>query len=725
MELFFDKINIILFITVFLNIILGLLIYFRGRERKINVVYSLNVVAVVGWVLAMIIYRAASAESSLFWCIALYISPTFIASSFLYFTYIFPFQAKGSTSFKWALIILGNIAIVAFVLIPKFIIKDVIINPGAEKGIIFGFGYILYVIYIAFYFSYGLWRLFKKYLRSQGVQRSQIIYLLLGYAIATNLAFITNLFMPWLGRTELNWLGQIFSLSMVGFTAYAIIRHRLMDVQFVVKRSTIFSVMTLAITATYILAAVLFGWVVFGGTYTFKSLVFSGLFVAVLTSLGFIPLYKWLQKITDKFLFKGSYNPQELLSETSDILSQTLDLDKIIGVLEEKIGGALRTRNIEVIALKEKDFFGLENDQKNNNALWKIITYFEKEKEALVLDELKRKYADKIKFDKSFLLIEDLEKLKAALIVPLKLKEKLVGFFILGNKKSGDMFTDGDIRTLETIAAQAAIAIENARLYEEMKDFSKTLQNEVERQTKELKDANFRLEELDKAKSEFISLASHQLRTPLSIIKGYISMILEGVWGEINKDQKNYLKKVFLSNERLINLVEDLLTVSRIESGRLEFKPHLLSMEELVENIANDSAVIAAKRGLYLKYKKSKKPLSRVKVDSLQIRQVIQNLVDNAIHYTKKGGATIRLQEENKKIIFSIQDTGIGISSKEKLNLFKKFSRGKGMSKIYTEGTGLGLYLASKLIQAHKGKIWVESEGKGKGSKFCFELPVE
>lgn len=713
------------FITAITSALLGIIVYLRDKKNLVNRLFCFFALAVFVWSFSYGVWLLQkNFVDALFWSRMLNMGATLIPIAYLHWVLVFLKENKK----KINRIILFLSYALTFIFLSfsfsDYYIKDVIqvlFFPYWPQA---NWLYLVYVIlnYCGMIF-YGIYLIYNKVRISTGVYKEQVKYALAGSVVG----FIggASNFPLMLGIDLLPPTGNPFVVAYPVFFAYAIIRYRLMDVQFVVKRSTIFSVMTLAITATYILAAVLFGWVVFGGTYTFKSLVFSGLFVAVLTSLGFIPLYKWLQKITDKFLFKGSYNPQELLSETSDILSQTLDLDKIIGVLEEKIGGALRTRNIEVIALKEKDFFGLENDQKNNNALWKIITYFEKEKEALVLDELKRKYADKIKFDKSFLLIEDLEKLKAALIVPLKLKEKLVGFFILGNKKSGDMFTDGDIRTLETIAAQAAIAIENARLYEEMKDFSKTLQNEVERQTKELKDANFRLEELDKAKSEFISLASHQLRTPLSIIKGYISMILEGVWGEINKDQKNYLKKVFLSNERLINLVEDLLTVSRIESGRLEFKPHLLSMEELVENIANDSAVIAAKRGLYLKYKKSKKPLSRVKVDSLQIRQVIQNLVDNAIHYTKKGGATIRLQEENKKIIFSIQDTGIGISSKEKLNLFKKFSRGKGMSKIYTEGTGLGLYLASKLIQAHKGKIWVESEGKGKGSKFCFELPVE
>jgi len=309
-------------------------------------------------------------------------------------------------------------------------------------------------------------------------------------------------------------------------------------------------------------------------------------------------------------------------------------------------------------------------------------------------------------------------------MVPLFLKEKLVGLFLLSFKKSGDMFTNEDIKTLEGIASQAAIAIENARLYEKMKDFSKTLQKEVKRQTKNLKEANIRLRQLDKAKSEFVSLASHQLRTPLTAIKGYISMLLEGTWGNLKEEQKKPLKKVYLSNERLIKLVEDLLTVSRIESGRLKFDFRPLDLDKLVESMVKELNQIAKSKGLYLKYIKPKKPFPKVKADSLKIRQVIQNLIENSILYTEKGGATIRFQAEKDKVIFSVEDTGIGISLQDQAVLFEKFSRGKGMAKIYTEGTGLGLYLAAKLVKAHHGRIWVKSAGKNKGSTFYVELPV-
>jgi len=261
-------------------------------------------------------------------------------------------------------------------------------------------------------------------------------------------------------------------------------------------------------------------------------------------------------------------------------------------------------------------------------------------------------------------------------------------------------------------------------MYEKMKDFSKTLQKEVDTRTKELKEANIRLQMLDKAKSEFISIASHQLRTPLTAIKGLVSMALESFWGPLNQSQKKYLGQVYQSGERLLKLIEDLLSISRIEAGKMEFIFQPVDLEKITQDVVQELLPQAKQKGLYLRLIKSKERLGRVKADSLKIRQVIQNLIDNALKYTIRGGASVRLKQEAGQIIFSVADTGLGIPADLKPVLFEKFHRGKGAITRHTEGTGLGLYLAAKLIEAHQGKIWVESEGEGKGSTFYFSLPV-
>ena len=241
----------------------------------------------------------------------------------------------------------------------------------------------------------------------------------------------------------------------------------------------------------------------------------------------------------------------------------------------------------------------------------------------------------------------------------------------------------------------------------------------------DLKKANIELRKLDKTKSEFISIASHQLRTPLSAIKGYISMMLEGSFGKLTKKEKISLEKVYLSNERLIALVNDLLNISRIESGRIKYEFKDMHIEDVVDSVVDELKIQAQKKNLNLEWKKPSRKSLKVKADSDKIRQVIMNLVDNAIRYTEKGSIIINLKNnDSKEIVLSVKDTGIGLDEEGIKSLFKRFVRGKTVPKMYTEGTGLGLYIAKKIIEAHKGKIWAESEGIGNGSTFYMGLPL-
>lgn len=248
---------------------------------------------------------------------------------------------------------------------------------------------------------------------------------------------------------------------------------------------------------------------------------------------------------------------------------------------------------------------------------------------------------------------------------------------------------------------------------------------ELERLTQELKKAYDKLEELDKAKSEFLSIASHQLRTPLTAIKGYISMMLEKTYGELPEKIVKPLENVSISNERLLKLVNDLLNISRIESGKVEMNLRKTSLEKIIESVTEELRNIAKEKGIYLKFEKPEKVMPGTLVDQEKIRQVIMNVIENAIHYTEKGGITIKIQNIKSKIQIIIADTGAGIAKNELTKMFESFSRGAAGTRLYTEGVGLGLYVAKKFIEIHHGKIWAESKGKGKGSTFYIELSIK
>jgi len=236
--------------------------------------------------------------------------------------------------------------------------------------------------------------------------------------------------------------------------------------------------------------------------------------------------------------------------------------------------------------------------------------------------------------------------------------------------------------------------------------------------------ANDQLRKLDNAKSEFISIASHQLRTPLTAIKGFLSLLLEGSYGKIEKDKKDVLNKVYLSNERLISLVEDLLNLSRIESGRMQYDFEKVDIIPICKEIYDTFVIRAKERKLKLECEKPKGKIPEVMTDRNKIREVVSNLVDNAIKYTPKGSVTIRIKLVDDHVQISVADTGIGVPKEELPYLFQKFSRGKDVSRLNTGGTGLGLHVGKRIIENLHGKVWIESPGANQGSTFIVELPT-
>ncbi len=243
--------------------------------------------------------------------------------------------------------------------------------------------------------------------------------------------------------------------------------------------------------------------------------------------------------------------------------------------------------------------------------------------------------------------------------------------------------------------------------------------------SKDLERANTELKRLDKAKSEFISIASHQLRTPLTAIKGYISLMLEGAYGKNAPETEGALNKIFLANERLIQLVEDLLNITRIESGRLEY--HLedgVQVDDIVDELKDMFILRTQEKGLEFVVKSMNKKATPIKADKAKLREVISNVIDNAIKYTNEGFVYVSIEENKRSIRVIVEDSGVGISPESLKTLFTKFGRGTDDTKIYTEGTGLGLYVGRNLIESQGGHIQVESDGMGEGSRFTIEMPI-
>lgn len=278
-------------------------------------------------------------------------------------------------------------------------------------------------------------------------------------------------------------------------------------------------------------------------------------------------------------------------------------------------------------------------------------------------------------------------------------------------------------------------------LNDQLKDLTHNLQQKVDEQTKEVKQAyevekkaRVELEELDKAKDQFTLATQHHLRTPLTIIKGYLQSFITEKSSSLDEKGRSYLEKASLATDRVANLVNELLDVSQTRVGKSILKKEALNLRTLTEDILNDLSIEIEKRRLSISLTFPPREEDNIlNLDKQKMKEALTNLIDNAVKYNHEEGSILVKGEKTHhpikrdKLIYrlTVEDTGIGITSEELPKLFVQyFERGKEAEKVYTTGKGIGLIITKNIIEAHGGRVWVESEGKGRGARFTAELPV-
>lgn len=291
-------------------------------------------------------------------------------------------------------------------------------------------------------------------------------------------------------------------------------------------------------------------------------------------------------------------------------------------------------------------------------------------------------------------------------VVPLRARGELLGFMVIGASTVSDHSDSFRLDLMTRLMSVVGVSIDSALLVEQ------------------LKLTNNKLKELDTAKDEFISMASHQLRTPLTTVKGYLSMVLEGDAGKISKTQHQFLDQAYGSAQRMVYLIADLLNVSRLSTGKFVIDAKSSNLATIVEQEIDQLQRHAQTRNVTLKYEKPK-TFPTLELDETKIRQVIMNFTDNAIYYTPGGGTVnAKLSKTPKSIQFTVTDTGIGVPKALQHKLFTKFYRAENAMKARPDGTGLGLFMAKKVIVAQGGSI-IFSSVEGKGSTFGFSFPIK
>src|SRR3989344_58020 len=310
--------------------------------------------------------------------------------------------------------------------------------------------------------------------------------------------------------------------------------------------------------------------------------------------------------------------------------------------------------------------------------------------------------------------IQDVGDVAISLVFPLTSRKKTIGVIILSLPKNESKVTDTRKKIIERVIKVVGIALDSAILYQDVLITGR-----------ELEQANTKLKELDSLKDEFVSVASHELRTPMTAIRSYAWMALHKSDIPLSQKLKRYLYRTLISTERLINLVSDMLNLSRIESGKIEISPIPFNFADLVKEIVEDVNAKAQEKKLKILILEQKLP--QAFADPEKVQQILLNLIGNALKFTFPGGIiTINFFTDGKVVEISIKDDGQGISQEDMGKLFKKFGRlDSSYESLSTSGgTGLGLYISKNLVELMNGRIWVNSEGLGKGSTFFFSLPV-
>ena len=268
--------------------------------------------------------------------------------------------------------------------------------------------------------------------------------------------------------------------------------------------------------------------------------------------------------------------------------------------------------------------------------------------------------------------------------------------------------------------------ISREKEYRKLKGLDKDLKQANEQvyiMAKQLKEANIKLKELDELKSQFLSFASHQVKAPMAVVKGFAEIIRDGTYGPVPEKVKETADKIVASANKLIDLVNNLLDMRKAEEGKMNYSFEEVDLIKMVKEIVEELKSLAEKKQLNLSLEINLDKAT-AKVDRQKFRQTVLNLVDNSIKYTPTGWVKVKISQDNARqgnILISVSDSGLGMSPELLPKLFEQFSRDKEVGKKIL-GTGLGLFIAKKIIKDHGGEIWAESEGEGKGSQFYISI---
>jgi len=577
-----------------------------------------------------------------------------------------------------------------------------------------GFGLWLTLIYFVSLFAISFKVLYQYGKASTPEVRSQVRLMIYGIGFAVAVNMVVQIVLPTFGIKGLgDLIGNPSNLVLVGAVALAILRHRMFDIKAVLIRSIGF-----AFTAVVIIAGYVF--LIWGLTIIILPLFNDSrlhdaylMFVGALLVLSVGPLIKLTKKITDNLFYRDDYDLREVTNSIGKILSSIIDLPVLTKQVTEILCKEMRVKAINTIVLDKDSVYFQSSTNPAIDTKQLEVDLRQLTGSVYLKDHLEASPEKSI-----------LEKYGIQALAILWVNKQKVGYLLFFEKSNGTSYSRKDGQLIEIVSDELAIAINNSLSYSLVQQFNLTLQKRIDEATAQLRDVNAQLKAANEVKDDFISMASHQLTTPLTAVEGYLSMAVRGLYGELSKPLNEPLTSALSRARVMKKLVVDLLSISRMTAGKFNLDLSTVDFNNLVKTEVHEFLSTAKTNKTELVYHPPEVPVPPIIVDEQKLRQAVSNLIDNAIRYTANGTVNVYLERNNDWAIYRVVDSGIGVPENEKDKLFSKFFRAGNAKQERPDGTGIGLYVVKRVVEAHGGQIIFEST-VGKGSTFGFKIPLD
>jgi len=696
-------------IALLLNVLLAVITLVRNPGSRLNRVFAYFVTGMAVWNVGTFMLRRAPDEiAATFWEIVIHAGVVLLPAFYYHFVLIF---LESTTQHRPSLV-------VVYLLAAFFSVVNLSGSPLFTQGVKWTYwGWTpaigpLYYLFFPYFFGfliYGLSHLVKAY---RGVdssfRRNRATLILLGTLVSVAGGFIDIarfLLARVVPAAELVYpMGIPANMVFALMLGTSIVRYRLFDVNVAVKKGAIYLVLWGVLTSVLVLAEQYADWEQMNPLWVILPL---GFVMTLLVS----PLGQRLEGSIERLMFSRRRGCYETLLDLSKRMSTILDFGRLMETLVHGlVRGVPLTHCALMIYDAARSAFVIYREETNIGegatvtmipVDSPIVQWLNQTGRVLVKEEVKLNPEIAEYFETAE---GELEEIRAALIVPLKIENKLTGILLVGEKLSGEIFDGQELEVLAVLANQVAISLENARLYEE------------------LSASNAQLMQASRLKSQFLASMSHELRTPLNSIIGFSKVLLNRLDGDLSERQETYIRSVHNSGTHLLQLINGILDFSRIEAGKLEMMSEELDLHELIDECIESSMPLA--RGKQLKLEKNiPLELPRLIADRTKVKQILLNLLSNAIKFTTQGRVLVGVQAEPEAVRVRVSDTGIGIRAEDLARLFEPFQQLDNPVARGAGGTGLGLAISKKFVELHGGRIWAESR-ENQGSTFQFTLPL-